>query len=193
LYEAEYKKTERTLIRNKRIAKEGGSFYVEPESKLAFVVRIRGIRQISPQIRKILQLLRLRQIHNGVFVRLNKATLEMLRLVSPYIAWGYPSQATIRHLVYKRGYGKVNGQRIPLTDNHIIENYFHDPSLLSVEDLIHEIYTVGPKFKEVNKFFWPFKLSSPKGGYKAKLLNFTKGGDAGNREKLINNLIKQMN
>jgi len=27
----------------------------------------------------------------------------------------------VRELVYKRGYGKVNRQRIPLTDNAIIE------------------------------------------------------------------------
>lgn len=40
-------------------------------------------------MRKILQLLRLRQINNGVFIKLNKATINMLRLVEPYIAWGY--------------------------------------------------------------------------------------------------------
>jgi len=117
----------------------------------------------------------------------------MLRIVSPYIAYGYPTLRTIRNLIYKRGFGKVNGQRIPLTDNKIIENYFNDASLLSIEDVIHEVYTVGPKFKEVNKFLWPFKLSSPKGGYTYKLLDITKGGDAGNREKRINGLIKQMN
>ena len=34
-----------------------------------FAVRIRGINDMHPKTRKILQLLRLRQIHNGVFVR----------------------------------------------------------------------------------------------------------------------------
>ena len=33
----------------------------------------------------------------------------------------YPNLKSVRELVYKRGYGKVNGQRIPLTDNSIIE------------------------------------------------------------------------
>ncbi len=32
----------------------------------------------------------------------------MLRRVEPYIAWGYPSQKTVRELIYKRGYGKVS-------------------------------------------------------------------------------------
>jgi hypothetical protein len=32
-------------------------------------------------------------------------------------------------------------------------------NILCVEDLIHEIYTVGPAFKEASNFLWPFKLS----------------------------------
>lgn len=47
-----------------------------------------SINGVSPRVRKILQLLRLRQINNGVFIKLNKATINMLRLVEPYIAWG---------------------------------------------------------------------------------------------------------
>lgn len=45
-YAAEYRRTERALIRNRRIAKNSGNFYVEPEPKLAFVIRIRGY--VSP-------------------------------------------------------------------------------------------------------------------------------------------------
>ena len=33
----------------------------------------------------------------------------------------YPNLKSVRELIYKRGYAKVNGQRIPLTDNSIIE------------------------------------------------------------------------
>lgn len=57
----------------KREAKAKGGFYVEPEGRLAFVVRIRGINDMHPKTRKILQLLRLRQIHNGVFIRVSNA------------------------------------------------------------------------------------------------------------------------
>jgi large subunit ribosomal protein L7e len=41
--------------------------------------------------------------------------------VEPYIAWGYPNLKSVRELIYKRGYGKVDGNRTPLTDNKIIE------------------------------------------------------------------------
>lgn len=62
-----------------------------------------------------------------------------------------------------------------------------------MEDLIHEIYTVGPHFKEVNNFLWPFQLSCPKGGFVKKRIHFIEGGDAGNRQEKINELIRKMN
>jgi len=120
-YLKEYRRHQKQEIALKRNAKKVGNFYVPAEPKLAFVVRIRGINKIHPRPRKVLQLLRLRQINNGVFVKLNKATIQMLRIADPYIAWGYPSMKSIRQLVYKRGYVKVDKQRIPLTDNDIVE------------------------------------------------------------------------
>jgi large subunit ribosomal protein L7e len=81
----------------------------------------RSISKIAPKPKKILQLLRLLQINNGVFIRVTKATSEMLRLVGPYITYGEVNLKAIRELIYKRGYAKVDGQRIPITDNAIIE------------------------------------------------------------------------
>merc|ERR1712216_826010 len=130
--------------------------------------RIRGINKMPPQPRKILDLLRLRQIHNGVFLKNNKATMNMLRIVQSYITFGEPNLKTVRELVYKRGFGKVNKQRLPLTDNSVIEGALGKYNIVCVEDLIHEIYTVGPNFKQASNFLWPFKLSSPTGGYKQK-------------------------
>merc|ERR1712126_386431 len=84
--------------------------------------RIRGINQVAPKFKKVLQLFRLRQINNGVFIKLNKATLNMLRICEPYITWGTPNLKSVRELVYKRGYVKVNGNRTAITSNDIIEN-----------------------------------------------------------------------
>ena len=61
-YAKEYANKERLLITRKRQAKANGNAYVDGEPKLALVIRIRGINQISPRVKKILQLLRLRQI-----------------------------------------------------------------------------------------------------------------------------------
>lgn len=43
---------ERDTIRLKREAKTNGGFYVEPEAKLAFVMRIRGLNKIHPKVRQ---------------------------------------------------------------------------------------------------------------------------------------------
>lgn len=192
-YVQEYRSQERELIRLRRQAKKEGNYFVEPEAKVAFVVRIRGINRLAPKTRKILQLLRLRQIHNGVFVRLNKATLNMLKLVEPYIAYGYPNLKSVRELIYKRGYGRVNKQRIPLTHNDVVEKSLGHLGIICVEDLIHEIFTCGPNFKEANNFLYTFKLSSPLGGFKQKRRHFVEGGDFGNREEKMNELIRRMN
>merc|ERR1712176_650062 len=118
-YAKEYANKDRLLITRKRQA--NGNAYVDGEPKLALVIRIRGINQISPRVKKILQLLRLRQIGNATFVKLNKATNMMLNIAQPFITWGYPNLKTVRELIYKRGYGKVNGQRVALSDNAVID------------------------------------------------------------------------
>ncbi len=198
-YAAEYKAAERALIEAKRNARKEGKFYVPAGAKVAFVIRIRGINAMPPKEKKILRLLRLRQIQNGVFVKLNYATIRMLQRVEPYITYGYPNLKSVKELIYKRGFGKVGArgawQRIPLSDNRIIEKALGKHNIICVEDLVHEIFTCGPHFKEASNFLWPFQLTSPKGGYssKSKLIHFTEGGDAGNREELINPLIRRMN
>ncbi|KAF2690083.1 60s ribosomal protein-like protein l7 [Lentithecium fluviatile CBS 122367] len=193
-YTEEYRKAERDVIEAKRDAKRNDSFFVPAENKLAFVVRIKGINKIDPKKRKTLQLLRLLQINNGVFVRLTKATIEMLKIVEPFVAYGYPNLKTVRELIYKRGYAKVNKQRLPISDNEVIEKELGKFGIVCIEDLIHEIYTVGPNFKQASNFLWPFKLSNPTGGFRPrKFKHFIEGGDLGNREHFINELVRKMN
>ncbi|KAM9416771.1 large ribosomal subunit protein uL30-like [Salvelinus alpinus] len=141
-------------IRMGRTARKVGNFYVPAEPKLAFVIRIRGITGVSPKVRKVLQLMRLRQIFNGVFVKLNKASINMLRIAEPYIAWGYPNLKSVRELIYKRGHGRMTKQRIALTDNALVDKALGKYSIICVEDLIHEIYTVGKNFKPGNNFLY---------------------------------------
>ncbi|KAJ7952045.1 60S ribosomal protein L7 [Quillaja saponaria] len=192
-YSKEYEEQEKELIRLKREAKLKGGFYVDPEAKLLFIIRIRGINAIDPKTRKILQLLRLRQIFNGVFLKVNKATINMLHRVEPYVTYGYPNLKSVRELIYKRGYGKLDKRRTALTDNSIIEQALGKFGIICIEDFIHEILTVGPHFKEANNFLWPFKLKAPLGGLKKKRNHYVEGGDAGNRENYINELIRRMN
>lgn len=193
-YELEYQNEVKSAVENRRKAKASGGFYVLPEPKLALVIRIRGTIGVSPKAKKVMQLFRLRQLHNATFVKLNEATIRMLRLIEPYVTYGYPTRATVQKLIYKRGFGKINKQRIPIADNSIVERGLGELGICCTADLIHEIYTVGPNFKQANNFLWPFKLSSPKGGFssKTKLLHYLEGGEAGARAEEINKLVKRM-
>lgn len=136
----------------------------------------------------------------------------MLRIAQPYITYGYPSLTTIRQLLYKRGFVKVSlnlqnikdlsltfghfqhgGRRIPITDNFVIERKLrHGYNVQCVEDMVYQLYTVGRVFKQVNNFLWPFKLNTPTGGWRKKSNHFVDGGDFGNREDKINELLKKM-
>ncbi|OMO82696.1 hypothetical protein CCACVL1_11803, partial [Corchorus capsularis] len=120
-YAKEYEAQEKELIQLQHEVKLNGGFYVDPKAKLLFIIQICGINAMHPRTRKILQLLRLRQIFNGVFLKVNKATTNMLHRVEPYVSYGYPNLKSVRELIYKRGYGKLNKQRIALTDNSIVE------------------------------------------------------------------------
>uniref|UniRef100_A0A4W2EDZ9 Large ribosomal subunit protein uL30 n=2 Tax=Artiodactyla TaxID=91561 RepID=A0A4W2EDZ9_BOBOX len=199
-YHKEYRQMYRTEIRMARMARKAGKAVHSAKFHICgdlgshtLEKKLECINGVSPKVRKVLQLLRLRQIFNGTFVKLNKASINMLRIVEPYIAWGYPNLKSVNELIYKRGYGKINKKRIALTDNALIARSLGKYGIICMEDLIHEIYTVGKRFKEANNFLWPFKLSSPRGGMKKKTTHFVEGGDAGNREDQINRLIRRMN
>jgi len=113
-------------------------------------------------------------------------------ILEPYITYGCPNLKAVRDLVYKRGFVKVDGNRTPITSNEVIEGKLGKMGIICVEDLIHEIFTVGPNFKYASNFLWPFKLNNPTGGWRKKTNHFVEGGDFGCREDKINDLLKKM-
>jgi len=84
------------------------------------------------------------------------------------------------------------GKRLPLVSNDLIEKKLGRYGIKCIEDLIHEIYTVGPNFKYASNFLWPFKLNSPRGGLSHKLIHFNEGGQSGDRAELVDKLIRRM-
>merc|ERR1711988_416266 len=191
-YVKEYRAIAKQRVRMHRQAKAAGNHFVDAEAKLIFVVRIRGLADMHPKTKKILSIMRLLQMNMGVFMKASKASKEMLARVEPYLSYGYPSLKTVRDLIYKRGFGKINKQRLPLVDNSVVERGLGKYGINCMEDLVHEIYTVGPNFREANNFLWPFKLRPAKGGQAKKRKGFNEGGQCGNREALMNGLIAKM-
>ncbi|XP_049612959.1 60S ribosomal protein L7-like 1 [Syngnathus scovelli] len=161
--------------------------------KLAVAVRIRDIKGISPQVMKVIHMLRVRKIFNGTFIKINKTTLDMLKIVEPYVAWGYPNLKSVRELILKRGRTKVGTRPVPLTDNNFIEEHLGKYGIICLEDLIHEVYSVGKAFRVVNNFLMPFKLSVARHATRDKAGLLKDLGNPGFRGTDINTIVRRLN
>ncbi|XP_042002984.1 60S ribosomal protein L7-1-like [Salvia splendens] len=189
----EYRDKELDLVQMKSRGKRIRSASVTPESNLLFVIRIRGKTDMHPKTRKILYALKLRKIRTGVFVKASAGIMEMLEKVEPYVTYGYPNVKSVKDLIYKKGVVRVGKERIPLTDNNIVEQELGKHSIICIEDIVNEIVVVGPHFKSVTSFLCPFVLNNPEKVLQGKKKRFEDGGDSGNRKDKINELISKIN
>ncbi|KNA22570.1 hypothetical protein SOVF_032440 [Spinacia oleracea] len=187
----EYRSQELDLVKMKQRVKRRKTSET-PSSKLLFVMRIQGNKPVHPQIQKIFKSFGLKRIYSGVFLKATEGTLAMLEKVEPYVTYGYPNLKNVKDLIYKKGLAKLDKDKVPLTDNNVIEQALGKHGILCLEDMVHEIFSVGRHFKEVTRFLWPFFLAKPKDGFHGKKNPFKNGGDSGNREEHINELIALM-
>ncbi|NP_988886.1 ribosomal protein L7 like 1 [Xenopus tropicalis] len=160
---------------------------------LAFVVRITKVDGVSNAVLDALKTLRLGKIFAGAFVKLTPSSLNLIRVVEPYVAWGFPNLKSIRELVLKRGHFRRDGRRVALTDNNVIEEQLGKFGIICLEDVIHELYTTGEHFPEVNRFLCPFRLSVSRHAAVNRKGYLSEVGDPGHRGSGINQLIRQLN
>lgn len=190
-YIKEYRSKELDLVKMKqRVKRRKTSSTLS--SRLLFVIRIQGKKPVHPQIQKILKSFGLKRKFSGVFLKATEGTLAMLEKVEPYVTYGYPNLKSVRDLIYKKGLAKLEKDKVPLTDNNVIEQALGKYGILCLEDMVHEIFSVGRHFKDASQFLWPFALGRPDSGFECKKNTFKNGGDSGNREEHINELIAKM-
>ena len=142
---------------------------------LLFVIRLKGPAEakIPGEAARVLSVLRLQRINTGVFLKLTKSVYPLLKIVSPYVVVGRPSLSSIRSLIQKRGkvmYRQPNSKvenEIALNDNNIVEEKLGDEGIICIEDIVHEISTMGPSFKAVSFFLRPFQLHREVSGFSA--------------------------
>lgn len=75
----------------------------------------------------------------------------MLNLVNPYITYGEVNLKAIRELVYKRGYAKVDGQRIPITDNAIIEKQLGKYGIICKSSTFGSLFKIFSDLVQVSR------------------------------------------
>uniref|UniRef100_A0A4W5QM24 Ribosomal protein L7-like 1 n=1 Tax=Hucho hucho TaxID=62062 RepID=A0A4W5QM24_9TELE len=147
------------------------------KDRLAFAVRIR-----DPSVQKVVQMLRLRKIFSSAFVKMNKTSMAMLKMVE------FPILKSVREL----GQAKIDKRMVALTDNTLIEQHMGKDQFI-VCDLIREIYSVGMNFRVVNNFIWPFKPSVARHAARDKAGLLKDIGKPGPREMDVNSIIRQLN
>jgi len=163
-------------------------------SPYVFVIRIREDAGHPPRcVLNILLQLRLKEANTGVFVRYSETTKRHLHLIEPWVVYGKPSDGLVADLMERKSFGTINGENIPLSDNTIIENALgNEHGMICMEDLVHELTSVGKSFDAVATFLRPFPLSATRSQFEKKLLSVKQGKDYGDRGEEIDDFIKQM-
>ena len=170
---------------------------------VVFAVLVRPAAHAAPRpVRRTLASLRLRRVDEGVFLPYDARTRKMLHLVEDHVLYGVPSDETVSDLVRRRGFCKVEGKRVPLADNNVIERELGESAgMICVEDLV-QVLTSGPDevgegegtsaFGAVAKFLWPFRLTSRKSKFQRRTLDMKDGKLYGDQGEAMNGYIREM-
>lgn len=82
----------------------------------------------------------------------------MLKIVEPFVCYGFPTVGTVRELVFKKGYAILGGKKVNIETNKLVEDNLGSHGVICLEDMIHELSSVGDKFEYVAKFLGPFQV-----------------------------------
>ncbi|XP_040160467.1 60S ribosomal protein L7-like 1 [Anopheles arabiensis] len=171
-------------------------------NELVLVLRHRGKKLIpNKEVMKTFVRLGLQHQRSATLHRLTPEIIAQLKVVEPFVIWGYPNISVVRELLYKyvrlrcRQTGVESKKPVPLTSNKQVEDLFGSIGMLCVDDLVHEIMTVGPHFDAIRETLRSFMLKDPAGGWKnpqhkGKLRSI--GGEAGFRGDAINDLFRKI-
>lgn len=159
-----------------------------------FAIRTReDAGNVPKKVYNILLQLRLREPNTGVFLKYDAVTRKHLHLVEPWVVYGSPSQGIVKDLIERKSFGSIKGQKVPLSDNTILERELGDQhGIICMEDLVHELTEVGSAFDAVSKFLVPFPLIASRSRFEKQKLRMKQGKDYGDKGQEIDEYIKQM-
>jgi len=138
---------------------------------VGFAIRVLGGKNTSNKVKDALQELGLNAKYDGVFLKLHELTLAKLKPLEDYIAYGYISNKMVEELVHRRAFYMDGENKLPLSDNLIVEQLLGAQGILCLADLSREIFNVGENFDSAVELLAPFKLSAPAGQFEKKTLH----------------------
>jgi large subunit ribosomal protein L30 len=158
---------------------------LDTHKKCLFAVRIRGLSDISQEVKDTLGMLRLTRNCHATLLDNRPAYNGMLRKTKDCLTWGEVSQENVALLLKKRG--KLVG------DKNLTEEYAKELGYNSLDDLAEAIFKVDVEFSSLPEVKPLFRLRPPKKGFKGKVKkSYASGGELGYRGDAINDLLKRM-
>ena len=158
---------------------------MDKQRKCLVAVRIRGLSDISQEIKDTLGMLRLTRNCHATLLDDRPAYNGMLRKSKDCLTWGEVSQENIALLLKKRG--RLVG------DKKLTDDYAKDLDYESLDALAEALFKVEVEFSSLPELKPVFRLRPPTKGFKGKVKrSFASGGEAGYRGAEINELLKRM-
>ena len=158
---------------------------MEEQRKCLVAVRIRGMSDISQEIKDTLSMLRLTRNCHATLLDDRPAYNGMLRKSKDCLTWGEVSQENIALLLKKRG--RLEG------DKKLTDEYAKELGYKSLDDLAEALFKMEVECSSLPKVKPVFRLRPPKKGFKGKVKrSYAAGGVAGYRGDAINELLKRM-
>ena len=158
---------------------------MEREKKCLVVVRVRGLSDVSQEVKDTLKMLRLTRNCHATLIDDRPAYLGMLRKAQNCVTWGEISKENVALLLKKRG--RLVG------DKKLTDEYAREMGYKSLDDLAEAAYRLEIEYCRLPKVKPMFRLHPPKKGFKGKIKrSYAAGGVTGYRGEAINDLIKRM-
>jgi large subunit ribosomal protein L30 len=155
------------------------------QRKCLVAVRIRGLSDISQEVKDTLSMLRLTRNCHATLLDNRPAYNGMLRKSKDCLTWGEASPELVALLLKKRG--RLVG------DKKLTDDYAKELGYKSLDDLAEAIFKVDVEFSSLPEVKPLFRLRPPTKGFKGKVKkSYAAGGELGYRGDAINDLLKRM-
>jgi large subunit ribosomal protein L30 len=153
--------------------------------KCLAVVRVRGLSEASPDVRKTLEILRLNRNCHITLIDTRPSFIGMLKKVRNFVAWGEITKEAILLLLKERG--RLAGNK------KLNDEYAKKIGYKTLDELAEAIYKMETEFRHLPDIKPIFRAHPPKKGYKGKIKkSYAAGGVTGYRGEAINKLIETM-
>lgn len=166
--------------RKQRLAKYDAPKLRTPADKAKVLLVVRNTAKNSDgDTTQTMRDLRLKRSHVAVLVRNDKKTLKTLKDIEPYVFYGAPALPVLAALIKKKaklrsasattntntstsdeGEEAVEAASAlrPLSSNAIVEEVYGHLDILSVDDLVHNLFVASEAFDTITSTLAPFQL-----------------------------------